>query len=496
MFFQIKKNNKEKNNSKSFNKIYKKLRYCMNLKKKIKKNKKEYIWLNLIIFAFPIAIYFLFQHLGTCVDYFIVGESKITPNVRQTISYMKQTQKFLQSIGIALGSAGVVLVAREYKRNEKIIAQQYASVSFIIALSISFLFFIFLYFGVFLPYPFCNIFLNKSYYSDGGLQYYFITLISFIFITINTLYMSLERAKGKKKELILLNLIIISSRIFFSYLYKIIYGIKNVSVVHLAYANLWSHLIISLISFYSMFLDSKNEFKIKFKKTIFSKEIIKKIIKLSFTIIVGKTTYDYGKKIILDMANSFYGKDSVIMITVGYVALVNGIFYSISQSFEEAQTLMISQSIASKEKKKTLIIFKNVVFITSIIGIIGVLTNKFIGNNLLKIIQKGKNLNLEEKKGFEIGIFWEQTSLFTSILSSLMISFIVAYTKKAKIVLLMNIIRIISRIIILWILYKIKILSISSYNQFGLSIFLSNSIVLIITFFLFFLFLKKEKISN
>lgn len=121
--------------------------------------KENCIWLNLIIIAFPISIYLLFQHLGTFVDYLVVGgKYQTTTNIRQTISYMKQTQKFLQSIGIGLGSAGIVLVAREYKKNEKKLAIQFASISFIITLLISFIFFLILYFGVFLPYPFCNIF--------------------------------------------------------------------------------------------------------------------------------------------------------------------------------------------------------------------------------------------------------------------------------------------------------------------------------------------------
>ncbi|WCA22510.1 MATE family efflux transporter [Candidatus Phytoplasma oryzae] len=457
--------------------------------------KKKYIFVNLINIAFPIAIYLLFQHLGTCIDYFIVGKSKITPNIRQTISYMKQTQKFLQSIGIALGSAGIVLVTREYKNKKKELARKFATLSFIIALFISFLFFLFLYFGVFLPYPFCNIFLNKEYHSEGGLHYYFLTLITFVFITINTIYMSLERIKGKKKFLLFLNFTIIFARIFFSFLYKFFYGVHNVSIVHLAYANLWSHLIITFISFYSMFWDSKNEFQIKFEKIIFYKEIIYKIIKLSFTIIIGKTTYDYGKKIILDMVNSFYGKESVIMIILGYVALVNGIFYSISQSFEEAQILMISQNIALNKKKETIKIFKNVFFITFIIGILGIIINKLMGQRLLEILQNGINLTKEEKKAFEIVLFWEQTSLFTSIWSYLIIGFIVAYTKKAKIFFWINFLRIIIRIVILSILYKFRrILSFSPYNQFGLSTFLSNFIVLQITFFLFFLFLKKKNL--
>ncbi|KXT29443.1 matE family protein [Candidatus Phytoplasma oryzae] len=468
-------------------KFSKLIKFLRNIKKI-----KDCIWFNLIILAFPIAIYLLFQHLCSFIDYFVVGETITTKNIKQTISYMKQTQKFLQSIGIGLGSAGIVLVAREYKKNKKELAIKYATLSFILVLLISFLFFLFLYCGVLLPYPFCNIFLNKAYHSDGGLKYYFITLITFVFITINTLYISLERSKGKKKFLLILNLIIIISKIFFSYFYKIFYG-KYISVVHLAYANLWSHLIITLIAFYHMFFNFNNEFRIQLKKITFSKNIILQIIKLSMTIVIGKTTYDYGKKVILDMANSFYGKESIIMITIGFVSLINGICYSISQSFEEAQTLMVSQSIVLKNKKETLKIFKNVLFITFIIAIFGFLINKFIGEKLLKIIQNGKSLSFEEKKGFTIGIFWEQTSLITSIWASLMINFIIAYTKKANIVFWINLLRINTRIFFFWTLYQIReILEFSSYTQFGLSTFLSNFIILIIITIIFIFFLKKK----
>ncbi|MDV3173747.1 MAG: hypothetical protein Q8783_01400, partial [Candidatus Phytoplasma stylosanthis] len=47
------------------------------------KNKKELpIWINLIILSFPIALYLLFRHLGSSIDYFIIGENpKKTSNV-------------------------------------------------------------------------------------------------------------------------------------------------------------------------------------------------------------------------------------------------------------------------------------------------------------------------------------------------------------------------------------------------------------------------------
>lgn len=104
----------------------------------------------------------------------------------------------------------------------------------------------------------------------------------------------------------------------------------------------------------------KNDFQIQFHKLIFSKKIVKTILKLSFILVIGKATYEIGKKFINDMVTNYYGKE--LLAITGFVTVVNGIFYSISQSFEDAELVMVSQRAKIDKNTNTLKIFKNVFY--------------------------------------------------------------------------------------------------------------------------------------
>lgn len=467
--------------------------YINDSQKKSKKNNNSglTIWKNLIILSFPIAIYLLFQHLGSSIDYYIVGDIKKTSNVDSTITYMKQIKKILQSIAIALGGTGVVLVAREYKKNNKILAKQYATLGFLLAVIISLFIILVFGLGVYLPSFLGDLFLSRKYHDDGGLLYYYLSLFTFVFITINSVFIGLERSKSKTKFVLFLNVLNITTRILLSFYYK--YTLQDkVSVINLAIADLLSNFLISLIAFYFM-MNPKNDFQLEFRNLTFPKDIIKTMLKLSGTLIIGKATYEIGKKFILDMTTDYWGKELVAMS--GFVAVVNGICYAISQSFEDAQSAMVSQSASIESDKNTFKIFKNVFVITLILGIIGVILNKFFGEQLLHLLKPTKTFNKEEIKQFKEILFWEQTSLFTSVWASMMMGYILAYKKNANIFLLMNILRIILRMSFLWLLFKITKFDyfISSARKFGLSTFGSNTIVLLITLIIFVSFLKKNK---
>lgn len=451
------------------------------------------IWKNLIILSFPIAIYLLFQHLGSSIDYYIVGDFKKTSNVDSTITYMKQIKKVLQSIAIALGGAGVVLVAREYKKKNKKLAKQYATLGFLLAVIISLFIILVFGLGVYLPSFLGDLFLSRNYHSDGGLIYYYLSLFTFVFITINSVFIGLERAKSKTKFVLFLNVLNITTRIFLSFYYK--HTLKGeVTVINLATADLLSNLLISLIAFYFM-MNPKNDFQLKFRNLTFPKDIVKTMLKLSGTLIIGKATYEIGKKFILDMTTEYWGKELVAMS--GFVAVVNGICYAISQSFEDAQSAMVSQSASVESDKNIFKIFKNVFVITLILGIIGVILNTFLGEQLLKLLKPNKTFSNEESKQFKEILFWEQTSLFTSVWASMMMGYILAYKKNANIFLFMNIVRIILRMSCLWLLFKITTFDylLSGARKFGLSTFVSNTIVLLITLIIFVAFLKKNKNS-
>ncbi|WP_225904373.1 hypothetical protein [Paulownia witches'-broom phytoplasma] len=87
-------------------------------------------------------------------------------------------------------------------------------------------------------------------------------------------------------------------------------------------------------------------------------------------------------------------------------------FYAISNSFEDSQSAMVSQSVTFQSNSKTFKIFKNVVVITLIIGIIGVFINQFCGEQLLRALKPEKVFTTQEITSFKEILNWEQTSLF------------------------------------------------------------------------------------
>ncbi|QTX02739.1 Na+ driven multidrug efflux pump [Candidatus Phytoplasma luffae] len=454
---------------------------------------------NLICLSVPIAIFLLFQHLGTSIDFFIIGNPKDTVvNVDAAISYMKQIIKILQSIAIALGSAGVVLVAHEYKKENKEKSKQYATLAFLLAVIISLFFLIIFGLGVWIP-GLGGLFFRKEYHDDGGLNYYYLTLITFIFITINSVFISLERVKNKNRLIFILNILLITFRIIISFIYKFSKKEGTVTVIDLALANLLSNLLITFIAFYYM-LNPTNPFQIQFKKLIFPKDIVQSMLKLSGTLIIGKATYEIGKKVIHDMITG-YSKElkfinglDLVAIS-GLVAVVNGIFYSISQSFEDSQTVMVSRSVSREDNSKTFKIFKNVFVISLIIGIIGFLSNYFFGERLLCFLKSSKEFSDSYIKTFKTILFWEGTSLFTSIWASIMMGYILSYNKNANLIFWMNLLRLILRIVILFVLHKYLSIE-KTALQFGLSTFGSNMIVLIVITVIFFIFVRKNKFKN
>ncbi|MDV3167228.1 MAG: MATE family efflux transporter, partial [Vigna little leaf phytoplasma] len=435
-------------------------------------------------------------HLGSAIDYYIIG-SKVnsTHNIIAAITYLKQIKKILSSIAMALSSAGIVLVTSEYKSKNQTKARQYAALSFLLSLIISIILVLIFYLCTWLPegFDFC---LKKTERSDGGLEYYNLSLLTFIFITINMVFFSLERVKNKTKFILFLNITNILIRIFLSFVCKFFFK-ETVSLIHLAYADLLANLFISLVAIYFMFFNKRNEFKFQFKELILPKQIAIKMLKLSSILVLGNSSYVIGKHLINNMIIDLYQEQGRMVLAMsGLAAVVNGIFYVISQSFEDAQISMISQNLAiGKHGKPNFKIFKNTLWITFIIGIFGIFLNIFMGQKLLQLIKPDINVNKEELRYFQIVLNFEQFSLFTSIWASLIMGYIFAHTHKANIFLFLNMLRILIRIFLIRFLWwNQKILNI--YIQYGLSTLFSNIIILILAIVILFKFVNKmSKVS-
>ncbi|KOR75347.1 Na+-driven multidrug efflux pump [Candidatus Phytoplasma pruni] len=448
------------------------------------------IWKNLIVISIPVAIYLIFKHFTSAVDYFIVGNpTKINKNIDSVITLMKQIGKVFQAIAMGLGGAGVILVAQEYKKNNKEKTQEYVTLAFLFSIILSLLLSIVFYIGAIIPN--FDLFLPVSYRTDGGSLCYNIQLISFIFMTINVVFIGIERAKNKTCFVFFLNILNISTRVLLAFGYKWFREKGNVSIVDLQFATLFSDLLITFIAFYFMFFNKKNDTRLDFKKFKFSSKVLKKFSKLSGGLVVGKATYEVGKAVVNILTTKFYEPYEPSLLGIaGLAALVNGIVYSLSQSFEDGQSVMVSQESSNQDSRKTLKIFKNVFVITTILGTVGILVNQFYGEKLLRFFKPTKDFSSEEIQGFKTILFYEQLSLFTSVWASMMMGYIISYNKSAKVSFWMNLLRVSLRISLLSLLFLAT--DINHYSQFGWSTAGSNIIVLIVVTVIFVKFIKKS----
>ncbi len=444
------------------------------------------IWKNLIVISIPVAIYLIFKHLTSAVDYFIVGNATKTTNVNSAITLMKQIGRVFQAIAMGLGGAGVILVAQEYKKNNKEKAQEYVTLAFLFSIILSLLIAVVFYIGAIIPN--FDLFLPVGHRAEGGSSCYNIQLISFIFMTINVVFIGIERAKNKTRFVFFLNILNISTRVLFAFGYKWLREEGKVDIVDLQLATLFSDLLITFIAFYFMFFNKKNDTRLNFKKLKFSSEVLKKFAKLSGGLVVGKATYEAGKSVVNTLTTKFY--EPGLLGIAGLAALVNGIVYSLSQSFEDGQSVMVSQEASNRDSRKTLKIFKNVFVITTILGAVGILVNQLYGEKLLKFFKPTENFPPEDIQGFKTILFYEQLSLFTSVWASMIMGYIISYNKSAKVSFWMNLLRVSLRISLLSLLFFAT--EINHYQQFGWSTAGSNIIVLIVVTVIFFKFIKKS----
>jgi Na+-driven multidrug efflux pump len=457
-------------------------------KKSSRPHFKGSIWKNLIVISIPVAIYLLFKHSTSAVDYWIVGDPKSNKNIDSAITFMKQIGRVFQAIAMGLGVAGVILVAQEYKKKNKEKAQEYVTLAFLFSICLSVFIAVIFFIGAVIPN--FDLFLAVKYRDNGGSLCYNIQLISFVFMTINVVFIGIERAKNKTRFVLFLNIFNISSRVLFAFGYKYFRESQNieVSIVDLQFATLFSDLLFTFIVVYFMFFNKNNDTKLDFKKFKFSSDVLKKFTKLSGGLVVGKATYEVGKSVVNVLTTKFY--EPGLLGIAGLAALVNGITYSLSQSFEDGQSLMVSQEASDKDSTKTLKIFKNVFVITTILGVVGILVNQFYGEKLLKFLKPEKNFQIEEIQGFKTFLFYEQLSLFTSVWSSIIMGYIISYNKSAKVSFWMNLLRVLLRISILSLLFYLT--QMDPYKQFGWSTAGSNIIVLIVVTIIFIKFIKKN----
>ena len=472
-----------------------------------KKRRKQILTLNLFkvaaMICLPIALYGLFNSFYNLIDSIIC--SSISAKSVTTVAALAQVKSALSAFGAGIAGGGAIIIARYYGEGNIGKAKKNSAVLFSIILVVSGLIIL-----VLIPLSEVIIRLAAVGANGDSILYFRLQLVELAIVAINTMYIGLEKAKGNSKNIMVLNLLVLGVKMFFTIMFvyifpNIIDGFKP-NIFQIELSTIFGQTALLFIAIFTLF-SKKNILRISIKELSLRWKYVRPILMLSIPIFLGKFIMSIGKVIVNTMCGSFYGLETgghiengvvVDSLIVGALAVSNnltGLCTSTTNAFEEGGSTIISQNIGAKNMKRAKRAFLANLIWVAIISILGYILITFVfKEQLINIFSYKPNASEEEiAKTNDLIKYIKEVYIYDSIsiiglgfnaaVLGLLYGFGQTYLSG-----ILNFSRIGTRIITLLICqYWIGM----EYRAAGVSMGVSNVIILILSLIFMLLFIRK-----
>jgi len=304
----------------------------LNLRKYITEGK---LWQVILYITYPLAIYSLFNHLYGFIDMMLVahiGNTEIA-----SVAIFTEIQSMVTAFGAGIASGGAVLVARQIGANRIDEAKKHASTVFFLAVYVSVAIILIL-----VPFaePFLRLLGTPKDVIDTGLGYFIVQIFTTGFITINSVFIGLEKAKANTRKILKLNILVMTIKLILSVIF--VYGFK-LGIVWVSAATMIAQGFLTLFAFMILF-NKRNVFKISFKELKLKKQYVIPILKLSLPIFLGRFIFSTGRVIINALAAT-YG--TMVVSAFSIAQKIGGGGAQLAIVVEEAVPTVISQNLGA-----------------------------------------------------------------------------------------------------------------------------------------------------
>ncbi|MBP3579544.1 MAG: MATE family efflux transporter, partial [Lachnospiraceae bacterium] len=194
--------------------------------------RREYLlngnmWKVVLSIALPMVFYNLCNYFYGIYDMMLVQSAGIGDAA--DIVVLDQIKNMISTIGGALATGGGIMVARRYGAKELTSARLYANTLFSMAMVVALVTLVLIPAGV----PFLQLFNTDPTIIENSIGYYNVQIMTLVITTMNSAMISMEKAKGNTKQLLLLNLGVIFIKVSLTTLF--VYGpFENVTNTWLA----------------------------------------------------------------------------------------------------------------------------------------------------------------------------------------------------------------------------------------------------------------------
>ena len=304
------------------------------------------IWKVVVFITAPLFLYQLINSFYSLIDQIMV--SSINSESVSAVATIAQIKNLLSSLGSGLAAGGAILVARAYGAGDIEKARKNANVMFSMSLIIM---------GVILVafLPMSTLILKIAQVPDELINisksYFRLQLVEQLFIIFNSIFIGLEKAKCNTKIIFICNFMMMIVKLCLNALF--IYGFKVDDLVFVELSSIISQASMSIVGCVYIFRKS-NIFRITLKELSLKWAIVKKIIIVSFPLFLGKFVMSLGKVTVNAMCKA-YGA-----LTVGALGISNnmcGLITSPCLAFEESTSSIVSQNLGNKNMRRCLKVF-------------------------------------------------------------------------------------------------------------------------------------------
>jgi Na+-driven multidrug efflux pump len=440
----------------------------------------------ILIICMPIFVYQFFNALYTIIDQIICA--KISTVAQNAVSSISQIKNTIGAFGGGLAAGGGVLVSRLYGKGNVCGARHASSNLFSMAIIMSGILMLIL---IPLAVPIMKLCQVAPESIKLGDTYFRLQMLELAFVSINNIFIGLEKAKGNSKIALNLNILVMTLKLSFTVLF--IYGIGLKDIKYVEIATIIGQATLTLIGLYKLFSKS-NILRLSLKMMIPSIEYVKPILVLSIPIFLGKFVMSFGKVVVNGMCGKYWNvaTEGLIVGTLGVSNNISGLVTSPTNSFEEGESSIVSQNVGAKNMKRTLKVFYRTLILVTIISLAGYILLRFILLDQITDLFTSADAKSETYKTMVKEIFkWDSLSIPSLGICAAVLGLLYGFGQTGLATVL-NLSRIGSRILILFTLHKF-LPHLSPTFCAGLSMGISNITILVISFIFLFIFLIKTK---
>lgn len=201
---------------------------------------------------------------------------------------------------------------------------------------------------------------------DVGMGYYRIEMATLAFYYFNCVYVSIEKARGNSKMILIINMVLALTKIIIAAFFVFV---LNQGIAMIAVSTLISNMVVTFIGIYRL-SDKSDVFGLSKEYIDLKLKSISKIMLISLPVIAEKSSFSLGKTMI-NSIGAYYGTD--VIGALGVSNSTSAIANVLHNANSDGAVTVIRQNIGASNNERAYNAFKAVLFINVVFGMLSII---------------------------------------------------------------------------------------------------------------------------